>query len=317
MSAKGFDDRNILGLYYAQYEERFQGSWANDVSLYNGDSDRAVEEYGLLGANPVMREWIGARQAGTINKNPYEIRNRKYESTLEIDGADLDRDKSGLLDANIGSFASDSGADHWENLLIDLINSNGLCYDGQNFFDTDHLWGDSGTQKNEVTATEIPAADVGTATAPTPTEAAAVILQMAGYMMTIKNDKGRAMNGQARNFLIAVSTVSLYSAVAQAVTANMLTGVTDNPLMGLRQQGFNFVPKLIPTLTSATAKVRMFRTDGALKPFILQDEKGMEVQLLGRGSDFYFDTGKIKLGVDARRGAGYGLWEHALSCTLS
>jgi phage major head subunit gpT-like protein len=61
----------------------------------------------------------------------------------------------------------------------------------------------------------------------------------------------------------------------------------------------------------------MFRTDGELKPFILQQEQDIEYNLLGRGSDYYFENKAIKLGVNASRGAGYGLWEHALQATFS
>jgi hypothetical protein len=151
---------------------------------------------------------------------------------------------------------------HWEDLIIDLINSNGLCYDGQNFFDTDHLWGDSGTQKNEITATEVPALDVTTATAPTPSEMAAAILGCTGHMLTFKDDKGRYVNGKARMFTVAVSTVPLMSSAVQAITANLLTGVVDNPLTGMKQAGFSYTVKMIPALTSATTKMRLFRTDG-------------------------------------------------------
>jgi phage major head subunit gpT-like protein len=317
MAVQGWDDRNILGTFFQRYEARFEGSWANTLSLYNGASDRGTEEYGILGANPKMREWIGARQAGTINKKAYEIRNRPYESTLVIGQADLDREKTGMLQARIDDFAADAGADHWEDLLIDLVNNNGLCYDGQNFFDTDHAWGDSGTQKNSLGATEVPSSNVTTTTAPTPTEAANVILETTAHMLTIKNDKGREVNGQARNFLIVVSTVPLFSAVTQAIASNMLTGTVDNPLNGMKLGGFSYQVRMVSRLTSATEKIRLFRTDGGLKPFILQDEQGLEVNMLGRGSDFYFDNKAIKLGVDARRGAGYGLWEHAAEVTLT
>lgn len=36
----------------------------------------------------------------------------------------------------------------YDRLLAEVIEGNGLCYDGQNFFDTDHSEGASGTQSN-------------------------------------------------------------------------------------------------------------------------------------------------------------------------
>jgi phage major head subunit gpT-like protein len=315
----GFDDRDIIGRLNQSYEQRFEGSWASRVSLVNTATMSAVEQYGILGANPAMRLWVGPRHAEVLAKKTYEIRNYKYEGTMVVPDEERDRDKTGLLDVRINSFAGEAGADHWEDLVITLINNSetGLCYDGQYFVDDDHLWGDSGTQKNKLTATEIPAANVATATAPTAIEMAPVIMQLVAHMMTFKNDKGRDVNGNAKAFIIFVATAPLFSACAEAIGSTVFTNGSSNPLRGLIEQGFKFEVKLISRLTSATDKIRMARADGDLKPFILQDEEGLETQVLGEDSDFHFDNDAIKVGVKARRGAGYGLWEHFVSVTLS
>lgn len=316
MGVSGFDDRNILATFLTSYEDTFAGSWANELGILV-PSDSASETYGFLGANPAMREWIGARQAATLNKTQFTIRNRAFEATMAVHENDLRRDKSKMLEARIGTFATEAGADHWQSLLVDLVNANGNCYDGQAFFSATHSFGDSGTQKNLLTATEVPSANVGTATAPTPTEMANVLLETVAYMLTIKNDKQRPVNGQARNFHVQVATAPLFSAVVQAVSANLLTGTVDNPLTGLKTGGFRFTYSLEPRLTSATSKIRVYRTDGGLKPYILQEEKPIETDLLGKGSDYYFEHKSFKLGVDAIRNVGYGLWEHAADVTLS
>jgi phage major head subunit gpT-like protein len=317
MSLSGFDDRNILGMFYEQYEARFAGSWALSLSMFNGASDRATEEYGILGANSAFREWLGPRQANVIRKDLFEIRNRTYEGTLDIPEDETKRDKTGMLAARIGEFTSDVAADHWEDLLVSLINANGLCYDGQNFFDTDHVWGDSGTIVNSAGATQVPSSNVSTTTAPTPTEAANVILEGTAHMMTFKNDKGRAVNGQMKQIEVVVATAPLYSACVQAVTGGLLTGNVDNPLTGMKQGGFQYSVKLIPELTSATAKIRLFRKDGVLKPFILQEERAPRTLYKGPDSEYFFDTRHTQLGVDASRGAGYGQFLHALEITLT
>ena len=96
-----------------------------------------------------------------------------------------------------------------------------------------------------------------------------------------------------------------------------MQGLLDNPLKGFSLAGFKFKPLYLPALTGAGSKIRVFRTDGELKPFILQQEQEIEYNLLGRGSDFYFENKAIKLGVDASRGAGYGLFEYAIEGILS
>jgi phage major head subunit gpT-like protein len=318
MAVTGFDDRNIRGLFLAAYEETFAGSHAAQLGLLVG-SDRAQETYGFLGANGPMREWIGARQAQTLNKKQFTITNKEYESSLEVFARDLERDKTAMLQARMSSFAADAGADHWQSLLVDLINSNGLCYDGQNFYDTDHLLGDSGTQKNELTSTEVPSANVSSATAPTPTEMANVILEQTAHMMTLLNDKGRLMNGQMRNLTIMVQAAPLFSAAVQAVKGNLLTGNVDNPLTGMKMGGFSYSVLLEPRInhTDEAKQVYLFRTDHGLKPFILQSEREVEVDVLGPGSDNWFNKRSYLLGVNCSRAVGYGLWEFASRVTLS
>lgn len=317
MANTGFDDRNIIGLFQSRYEKRFEDNWATRLSLYNPNSDSAVEDYGIFGGFPAMRQWIGARQGNVTAKKSYSIRNLPYEASLIVSDRDRSRDKSGLLEAYIGNFAAGVVANQWEDLLISLINTNGLCYDGQNFFDTDHVWNNSGTQKNSLSSSEVSALNVATATAPTPTEMASAILGLTGYMLTFKDDQGRDVNGDARKFVVAVGTVDLFSAAMQAINGNLLTGNVDNPLTGMKMGGFSYDVKLISRLTSATDKIYIFREDGELKPFLIQEEQGINFEILGQGSDFHFDNKAIKLGVDSSRGAGYGLWEHAVKGTLS
>lgn len=317
MAVTGYDDRNVLGLFFQNYEATFAGSWASMLGFYNGNSDRAAETYGFFGSNPAMREWIGARQAVVLNKKSLTITNKPYEATIAIPQEELDRDKTGILNARLSTFASDAGADHWETLLTSLINSNPLCYDTQNFFDTDHAEGDSGTQVNELGVTQVPSSNVTTTTAPTPTEMANCILEATAHMLTYVNDKARPVNGQARKFVVQVSTAPLFAAATQAISSNLLAGTVDNPLTGMKQGGFTYSVSLVPGITSATDKFNLFRADGPLAAFILQDEKPIEVNLLGRGSDFYFENNAIKLGVDARRAVGPGLWHYASRITLT
>jgi hypothetical protein len=318
----GFDDRNVIGIFRNLYDVRFEGSWARRLSLFNGASDRGEETYGLFGGFAKMREWKGKRQENVVGQKSIAIANKIYESSLGIPIPMLDRDKSGLLDAYIGKYADVVVANHWEDLIIDLINAGGgstlgVAYDGQYYFDTDHQFGSETAQKNSVTSSEVAALNVTTATAPTPTEAAAAILGLVGYMMTFKDDQGRYVNGDARKFIIKVSTVDLYAACLQAVTANLLTGPVDNPINGLRMGGLTFDVKLVADLTSATTKIRIFREDSSFGAFILQEEMPIKTSLLGRDSEYAIQTNKILLALDGRRGAGYGEWMNAIEGTLS
>lgn len=319
MANTGFDDRNIIGLFSALYEERVDESWAGQVSLYNGNSDSAEEEYGIFGGFPQMREWIGPRHLQVVAKKTYAIRNRPYESSLPFKEVDLDREKTKLLEAYIGDYAEQGPAGHWEDLIIELVNTNGLCYDGKNFFATDHKFKDETAQTNDLTASECPALNTSSATAPTPEEAARALLQVVGYMQGFTNDKSRAMNGNAKDFLVQVKTVELHSALLEAVSSNMLSGMVSNPVNGLRLDNVKFDVKRVPTFThaSAASQMHVYRKDGRLKPFLRQDEKQMMIDMLDRTSDHYKLNKELVLLLDCRRGAGYGLWQHAARATFS
>jgi len=315
----GFDDRNVIGLIQSAVEERFAGSWAADLAFVNTASSSEIEKYGIFGGYAKMREWVGARQAQTIGQKNYEIRNRKFESSLVVPNDMRNRDKSGLLDTHINGWVDGTVNYHWEDLLVDLINAGGAqtCFDGQYFFDTDHQFGDETAQKNSVTASDVTALNVGTATAPTPSEIASAIMGLVGYMLTFTDDKGRYINGNGRMFTVQVSTVDLWTSLMTAINSNILTGIVDNPLNGLTLGGFKFKPLFSPELTSATAKIRVYRTDGARKAFILQEERGLQFKSKAEGSDFEYDNDAIEIGVQANRGAGYGDWKSAIEGTLS
>ena len=77
-------------------------------------------------------------------------------------------------------------------------------------------------------------------------------------------------------------------------TARRMLGVAVNPRM------------------TTTDVVYLFRTDGRMKPFILQDAVAPTVDFLGEGSDRAFLTNQYLFGVRAVRAAGYGQWAYAL-----
>jgi phage major head subunit gpT-like protein len=134
----------------------------------------------------MMREWIGGRVAKGFRENGVTIPNKDFEATLEVLRHELVRDKTGQIRVRISELAR-KAANHWQSLLTTLIMAGeaatlGTCYDGQFFFDTDHVEGDSGTQSNDITY------NVTTTTAPTAAEMEQAILsgvqQIVGFQMT-------------------------------------------------------------------------------------------------------------------------------------
>lgn len=102
-------------------------------------STTKAEEYGWLGQFPRIREWIGDRVVNGLAVHDFRIKNKHYEFTVGVDKNDLDDDTYGIYSPMMSEIGR-SAASFPDELVWPLL-KNGhqtLCYDGQNFFDTDH-----------------------------------------------------------------------------------------------------------------------------------------------------------------------------------
>jgi hypothetical protein len=316
-----FDSSDIIAGFYPAYEGSLAGSWAPLVAK-EVPSDRETETYRWLGMAPQLRQWIGNRQEDSFQDFTMTLKNVKYEQTVALYRDDIRRDKTGQLAQRVMDMGA-KAATHPEALLSTLIlngaTGSNNSYDNVNFYASTHTEGSSGTQKNNLSATEIPAADVATATAPTATEMANVLAQTIGYFYSYVDDKGDPYNAGARSFLVTCGTTLLYYAALQATqTANLVSGAT-NPLLGykLGDSSINIAVKFDPRLSANTTKIQVHRTDGFIKPFIHQLEVPLETSLLGPGSDEEFKYDRHIFGTKVIRSMGYGDWRQSIQVTLS
>lgn len=280
-------------------------------------SNEETETYRFLGSSPMMREWVGGRMLERLVEHEYQLKNKHYEASLDFDVDDIRRDKTGQIDLRIRDLAKKTAA-HWEKLrsAAEVAGTSATCYDGQYFFDSDHNEGESGDQTNLITATQVTTCNVTTAAAPTADELAKVFTGLVAYMMTYVDSKGDPINGEARSFLAVVPPNMLASAI-QAVTADRLSSGEANRMKGFQARGFNIDVACNPRLGATGAVLYFYRTDDVFKPYLLQDEKGVQTTLIGRGSEEEFKSNRWLLGVDAWRAVGYGLWQGAMHVTLS
>jgi phage major head subunit gpT-like protein len=103
------------------------------------DSNSASNTYGWLGKFPKLREWIGDRVINSMKEQAYAIANKKYESTLGVDRADIEDDNLGIY-RTLSKAQADEVVAFFNRMTAALLSGGfaSLCYDGQNFFDTDH-----------------------------------------------------------------------------------------------------------------------------------------------------------------------------------
>jgi len=307
--------RAIIGEYFRLLEQG-AASWAILLSNYF-QSDQAGEEYKWLGMSPAMREWVGGRLAKGLRDNAYTIKNKAFESTLEISIDDLRRDKTMQIFIRIAEQVDRANA-HWARLLSALIIAaeSSACYDGQSYFDTDHSEGSSGVQSNDlsidISALPVPATAHGSPTAPSPEELMHCILELAQAVLGFKDDQGEPMNENAREFLIMVPTPFWKSAIAAVGSPTLAQGATN---IITAADGFKFNIQINPRL-NWTTKLAGFRTDGNVKPFIRQEEVPVEVSAIAEGSELEFKERVHQYGLYASGNVGYGYWQQAALATL-
>jgi len=312
MSAKGLGSRAIIG-YIIDAMDQPQNTWVDPISnLFN--SDQESETYKWLGTAPLMREWIGGRNAKGFRENGFTIRNKTFEATLEVMVDEIRRDKTGQVMARIQDLAARAN-DHDAKLLSALIvaGESSLCYDGQYFFDTDHSEGDSGSQSNDLTL------DITTPSAPTPAEMETAILKATEAMFGFKDDQGEPINGSAREFLV-MAPVNHLRAVAGALgTSVVLEGgqARNNLIQAVGSLGgFIYRMAINPRLTN-NDRFYLFRTDGATKPFIRQVEEELTISAIAEGSEEEFRNNRHLYGLKKIGNVGYGLWSGAVLTTFN
>lgn len=111
--------------------------WANVATLV--PSTTASNTYGWLGQFPKLREWVGARVVKDMAAAGYTLTNKLYEGTVSIARTDIEDDNIGIYKPMMQEVGR-ATATHPDELVLALLAAghSTLCFDGQNFFDTDH-----------------------------------------------------------------------------------------------------------------------------------------------------------------------------------
>ncbi len=139
-----------LGIgFKTNFQTGFKGvepSWQTIATLV--PSTTAENDYGWLGDWPNLREWIGDRVVKQLAAGSYTLRNRKFESTVGVKADHISDDNLGIYAPRFAAMG-EAAAKFPDQLVWSLLTAgfDTLCYDGQNFFDTDHPVVDPDTGK--------------------------------------------------------------------------------------------------------------------------------------------------------------------------
>ncbi|GLQ20499.1 Mu-like prophage major head subunit gpT family protein [Algimonas porphyrae] len=140
----------IRGGLRTEFEDVFSGIepvW--DRIATEVPSTTSGNNYGWLADVPDVREWIGERQIRELDEHAYRINNRLFESTVAVK-------RTSIEDGDLGSYTvrtrqiADKAAKHPDKLVFEAVKAGftSRCFDGQNFFDTDHPVGPDGKEES-------------------------------------------------------------------------------------------------------------------------------------------------------------------------
>jgi phage major head subunit gpT-like protein len=103
-------------------------------------STAALENYGWMKELPGMREWVGQRVILNLEATGAQLKNKHYEHTIGVDRNAIEDDKLGIF-GPMFSIQGEIVARHPDQLVWGLLPTgfSTLGFDGQYYFDTDHV----------------------------------------------------------------------------------------------------------------------------------------------------------------------------------
>ncbi|MEM7751796.1 MAG: Mu-like prophage major head subunit gpT family protein [Pseudomonadota bacterium] len=110
-------------------------------------STTSENTYGWLGQVPNMREWIGSRVLQAIMEHDYTVKNKDFELTIPVKRNHIRDDNLGIYNPLFTEMGRATAA-HPDQMCFGALAAgfDSRCYDGQNFFDSDHpVIGDDGS----------------------------------------------------------------------------------------------------------------------------------------------------------------------------
>ena len=136
--------RAALDAAYLGFKTVYQGAFGGVKPLWNNvamevKSTTSQEVYPWMGAMPSIREWVGDRVVQNLKNHDFSIKNKNYELTVGVPRDKFEDDQLGVFTPMFSELGR-SVAAFPDKLVFDALKAGltTLCYDGQNFLDTDH-----------------------------------------------------------------------------------------------------------------------------------------------------------------------------------
>lgn len=314
MAIKELSSRAVIGRLFYELNQP-DDSW---VAALAGDvipSNQASETYAGLANVAPLREWVGPRAPRTLREVKYVLANKSYEDTLDVTKEEIRRDKTVQVDKRISDLAG-RYREHWLELCVAAIQTNGNGWDNVAFFSASHADTDVGAaaQSNAITK------NIGASENASDPSAGAMhnaILAGVIQILGLKDNFGKPMNRGKRAFHVLVPLNLLTAAVAaiknQLIAGSVAGTAAVNSTISA-MAGYTFTVDSDPLLTTG-ASFYVFVRDG--RSFIRQEEVALDITAKAEGSDYEHDTGHWQFGIETVRAFGYGNWQSACKVTMN
>lgn len=269
------------------------------------DSMRASEEAGLPGAVPQIREFLGERQANRLRAARFEVTHGQYEGTVAVPRTDVDDDRMGMHEMQVAQLGQ-RAALHPDKLLVDMIEDgeSTACWDGQFFFDTDHSWGDSGDQSNDLTY------DCTDHTDPTNLEMRGAIRAAVEALLGFVDDQNEPLHQPIADRLSNVEVIvplELRDVAIEAAEAAILNSGDTN----VRIDQYNV--RAIPRLSSAV-KFWVAWTGDIIRPFVFFEREPIQEEVKGLDS---IEEKDVLFMTEGRYSLAYLAWWNMVQTELN
>lgn len=288
---------DVLDSLRKGFSKRFQTAFDAQVPMYEQfasvmPSSTKTNVHAFLDRIPKMREWVGERVVKNFAERSFEIENKKFELTMGVKRDDIEDDNLGMY-SPLFDMMGQQARMYPDDLVRELIEAGTteLCYDGQNFFDTDHPKNldDSaaGTQSNNHTSKALSHDNYQS---------------VRTAMRKLVGADGRPLGINPTHLVVppALEKTALQILNAEMVAESSVS-VTNV------QRG---TAKLIvwDKLTSDTTWY-LLDLSKPIKPFVFQNRSSPDFQALTENKDEnVFMRDEYLYGVRARGNAGYALW---------
>lgn len=293
----------IIRALETQYSGEFQKGYMGQQVFHDQlctriPSNAPSNTYGWLAQIPKAREWLGERLVHGLAKHGFQIENKDWELTVGVDRNDIKDNNLGAVPL-LMQMMGQGMRKQPDDLLVSLLQNGHLstspCFDGQNFFDTDHLvnkFTGTGTQSNYKTGTAFSEDNLY-----------AQIAVMAGY----QGEDGRPLGVRPN---LVVGPPALEKIFRKTLVANTIVNsgaAVDNVTAGLVSY------MIIPELAGQDTTWYLLDTTRPIRPFIFQPRE--EPNFISRtdvNDDNVYRHKRYEWGSDSRNNMGYGLWFLAL-----